>query len=155
MKHHVNRWVLALGLGMGLLGNSLAQDHGSKDEAMALTQAAVQKVQSAGAESAYKAFTEDKAAWAKKDLYVFALDLSGNVLAHGGNAKLVGKNMLPLKDSNGKEFIKEVLDVAKSKGKGWVDYDWVNPTTKKIEPKSSYIQRVPNADALVAVGIYR
>lgn len=59
------------------------------------------------------------------------------------------------KDQNGKEFIKEMLALSASKGDGWVDYDWVNPVSKKVEGRSSDVKRLAGAIELVAVGIYR
>ena len=88
-----------------------------------------------------------------RDLYVFVFDFQGKVLSHGSNAKLVGKNLLAIKDSDGKAFVKEFVDVAQGSGEGWVDYKWPNPTTKKVEQKSSFIKR--QGDALVGVGIYK
>jgi signal transduction histidine kinase len=44
---------------------------------------------------------------------------------------------------------------AASKGEGWIDYEWVNPASKKVEPKSTYVERVPGENLFVGVGIYR
>jgi len=64
-------------------------------------------------------------------------------LAHGANEKLVGKVLIDLKDQNGKQFMRELVDVAATKGEGWVDYDWANPTTKKVEGKSTFVKAHP------------
>jgi cytochrome c len=132
-----------------------AQEHGSKDEAKALTEQAIAHIKTAGTEKAFQDFTTDKAKWSKKDLYVFAFDMKGLTLAHGANDKLVGKNLADLKDQNGKLFVKEMIDVAKNKGTGWVEYDWAHPQTKKVEGKASYAMKVPNFDGFVGVGVYR
>jgi signal transduction histidine kinase len=76
-------------------------------------------------------------------------------VGHGANAKLVGKNLINLKDASGKELIKEFTELSKSKGKGWVDYEWGHPQTKKVEPKSTYALRLDGFDGWVGVGIYR
>jgi len=137
-------------------GHAWAQDRGSKDEAKALAEAAAEHVKKVGADAAFKDFTSDKANWTKKDLYVLATSFSGNTLAHGGNAKLVGKGMLEVKDANGLAFVAKMIETAKSPaGKGWVDYDWPHPQTKKIEGKSTYVIKLPSGDAFVGVGIYR
>jgi cytochrome c len=133
-----------------------ASEHGTRDEATAMVNAAVAHVKKVGPEQAFKDFTTDKGNWVKKDLYVFAFDTKANWLAHGTNEKLVGRNLMELKDQNGKPFIREFLQVVSSpKGEGWVDYDWSNPTTKKVEPKTTFVKRVPGTDYSVAVGIYR
>ena len=133
---------------------AFAQDHGTKDEAKALVTEALVHIKKVGAAKAYKDFTSDKAQLSKKDLYVVVQGDDGVVLAHATNEKLVGKNLFDAKDQNGKLFVRELVDTCK-KGEGWVDYDWANPVTKKVEGKSSYIKRIPGAEAGVLVGVYR
>lgn len=73
---------------------------------------------------------------------------------HAANPKMNGKDMSELKDANGKRFTKDMLDVAMSNKPGWVDYTWVNPVTKALEPKTSYI-RLASGKYTVGVGIYK
>jgi signal transduction histidine kinase len=149
------RWIVGAVASLALVGGALAQERGTKDEAKALVDAAWEHVKKVGPEKAFKDFTEDKANWTKKDLYVMAADGKGITLAHGANAKLVGKGMLGVKDANGVAFMATMLELANSKGSGWVDYDWPHPVTKKIEGKSSYVRKLPSGDGFVGVGIYR
>ena len=134
---------------------AMAQDHGTKDEAKAMANAALAHIKKVGNDQAFKDFTSDKANWTKKDLYVFTMDMKGVVLAHGANEKLVGKNLIELKDQNGKAFAREFVEVGTSKGEGWVDYDWAHPVSKKVEGKTSFVKRIPGFDGFVAVGAYR
>jgi cytochrome c len=60
-----------------------------------------------------------------------------------------------MKSPDGKFFAREFIQVAKTTGTGWVDYQWVNPQTKKIENKTSYVMRVPGMDVLIGCGIYK
>jgi cytochrome c len=140
---------------VGFVAGAAAQERGTRDEAKAMVEAAVAHVKKVGHEKAFEDFTKDKANWAKKDLYVFAFDLEANWTAHGANEKLIGKNLMNLKDQNGKEFIKEFIQVVSTKGEGWVDYDWVSPATKKVEDKTTLVKRVAGTNYAVAVGIYR
>jgi TRAP-type uncharacterized transport system substrate-binding protein len=48
-----------------------------------------------------------------------------------------------------------MIVLAKGPGSGWVDFRWFNPTTKTVEDKSAFIQRLPGVDAFVGVGIYK
>lgn len=89
-----------------------------------------------------------------KDLYVYVLDMTGKCLSHGVTPSLIGRDLSGIKDSDGRLFIKEVVETAKSKGSGWVDYNWSNPTTKKIAAKSTYVLKVAD-DRLIASGIYK
>jgi signal transduction histidine kinase len=82
---------------------------------------------------------------------VYGLD--GTVRAHGANEKMVGKNLIGLKDITGKAFVQERVDLAKSKGTFWQDYQFTNPETKKIEPKAMYCERLD--ETVVCGGIYK
>ena len=108
-----------------------------------------------GPDQAFKDFTDkNNKSWQKKDLYVFAYNSEGVSVAHGANDKLIGKNLIDLKDPNGKPLIRELRDTAQ-KGGGWVEYDWPHPQTKKIESKISYTRKMANFDGFVGVGAYR
>lgn len=132
---------------------AFAQEVGTADEAKALTERALAHAAKVGTDAAFKEFTDAKGAFVDRDLYVFCMDKSGVMQAHGGNPALVGKNLFQVKDSDGKEFIKEMLSTASASGSGWVDYKWANPISKKIEPKSSYVAKL--GDGLCGVGIYK
>jgi cytochrome c len=132
---------------------SFAFAGGTADEAKVLVEKAVSYIKSDGKDKAFSEFTNSKGKFINKDLYIFVVDFNGSTLAHGGNTNLVGKDMSELKDADGEFFIKKMISVAKSKGSGWVDYKWVNPVTKKIEPKSTYIQK--NDTYFVGCGIYK
>jgi cytochrome c len=133
---------------------TLAQERGSKDEARTLNDAAVAHVKKVGVEQAARDFATDRARWMPKDLYPFVMDFGGIMRFHL-NEKMVGKNMLEVKDASGKQFGKEMVSVAQGKATGWVDYEWTHPASKKIEDKTAFIQRVPGTDMFVGVGIYR
>jgi cytochrome c len=140
---------------VGFQATAVAQDRGTKDEAKAMVDAAVEHVKKVGPEQAFKDFSTDKATWAKKDLYVFAYNMKGDCTAHGSNSALVGKNQMDLKDTTGKPIVKELIEKASSAGQGWVTYEWNHPQTKKPEPKDTYVQKLSNFDGLVGVGAYR
>ena len=81
------------------------------------------------------------------------IDMQGNTLAHGDNNKLIGRQLIDLKDAGGKRFIREFVDLANAKGNGWVDYQWANPVTGVLEEKTTYVQRVD--DIVIGCGIYK
>lgn len=150
---------IAAGLGALTLSFCLgaqAQERGSKQEAVALADAATSHVKQVGAERAFKDFTHDKVRWVRKDLYVAVTDLDGKVLAHGGNDRLVGKHMMAVRDAKGFAFMARMIEIAKSQpGEGWVDYEWANPQTKRIEGKSSLVSLLPDGKSVLSVGYYR
>jgi signal transduction histidine kinase len=151
MKAFFRGAVLALGV---LALPALAVDKASPNEAVAMVKKAVALVKSDGKEKAFAAISDPaNKDFHDRDLYVYAYDLNGVSLAHGTNPKMVGKDLLNMKDNEGKPMIQEMVKVAKEKGSGWVDYKWPNPVTKAIEAKSGYVERVD--DILVGSGIYK
>jgi signal transduction histidine kinase len=64
---------------------------------------------------------------------------------------LIGKNLIDLKDQDGRYLIREIIAMAKGVGHGWVDYQWPNSLTNKIEAKSSYTELM--GDYVVGVGV--
>jgi len=130
-----------------------AAEKGTAKEAQDLVAKAIAYYKANGKDKAFAAINDPKGQFAKKDLYVFVFDFNSVCLAHGANKALIGKNLTELKDSNGKQFINEMSQGAKTKGKGWIDYNWTNPTTKKIEAKSSYY--VKEGNMYFGCGIYK
>jgi cytochrome c len=130
----------------------LAAENGSKDEAVAMVKKAVDLIKASGAEKAYAEFSNPKGKFVDRDLYVVVYDMSGKCLAHGANAKMIGRDLIDNKDVDGKEFVKERVDMMKKQASGWQDYKFRNPTTNQIEPKSMYIERCN--DVIVGCGVY-
>lgn len=134
---------------------SFAQDvRGTKDQAVAIVQQVVADYKAQGSAAVIKAINEDHK-YQNLDLYPFIFDFDGNTVAHGMKPDLVGKNLKVMRDglTDGKFFIREMIDLAKSGKSGWVDYKWPDPETKLIHPKSSYIERLDD-HSLVGVGVY-
>jgi cytochrome c len=149
------RHLLGAAFALAFSATALAQDNGTRDEAKAMVDAAVEHVKKVGPEQAFKDFSDkSNKAWQKKDLYVMAYNMDGTCVGHGANDRLIGKNLNELKDPNGKPLIQELSSAAK-KGGGWVEYDWAHPQTKKIESKVTYARKLANFDGWVGVGVYR
>ncbi len=124
------------------------------DDARAMVRKAVDFYRKNGRESFLKECNDPQGEFRKKSLYVFAYDLGMTMQAHPVKPELVGQNLLDKKDwSGGKYFRKEIQEIALSKGSGWVDYQYENPTTQKIQPKTTYVERVD--DLIVCAGAYR
>lgn len=130
-----------------------AQEYGTAKEAEAMVKAAVTHIKSVGKEQAYSDFTAKKQPFFDRDLYVVVYGMDGKIFAHGQNARMVGKEMLDMKDPDGKPFVKERVELAKAKDTFWQDYKFTDPVTKKVLPKAMYCQRVE--ETVVCSGIYK
>ncbi|GAB3538546.1 cache domain-containing protein [Noviherbaspirillum agri] len=132
-----------------------AAERGTADEASTLVKKAVAYLKANGKDKAYAAFNDPKGQFVDRDLYIFVYDIKGfnQAIGNGNATRMVGKNLLEMRDAHGKYIIKSFIELADSKGKGWVDYKWPNPVTKSVESKSSYIEKVD--DVIVGAGIYK
>lgn len=125
----------------------------TKEEAVDMVKRGVAAVQSMGADKAYAEFSTPNGKWVDRDLYLAVFRLDGTSLAHGANPKQIGVNLMDRKDIDGKEFIRERMEMAKTKTTFWQDYKFVNPTSKKIEQKTMYCEKV--TDTVVCGGVYK
>jgi cytochrome c len=139
------------------LGQAIAAfkiDRGElRERAIALVRRGIGHLHEHGAEKALADFNDPKGRFVQGDLYLVVLDMNCVVRANGGNPALVGRDDSKLEDGDGKRFSAEFVQVALSRGHGWVDYKFINPKTQQIEPKSTYVERA--GDLVVACGIYR
>jgi cytochrome c len=98
-------------------------------------------------------FSNPRGPFVEGELYLFVLNPRGTVLAHGVNDAFVGEDFLDLMDSDGRLFIREILETANNEGSGWVQYKWFHPVTKKVLPKMVYCEKVD--DLIICSGVYK
>jgi cytochrome c len=148
-------WVhLALSLAAGLLTTSALAQNATRDDATAMVKKGVAYIKANGVEKSYAEITAKSPQFVKSDLYLVVYGMDGKCLAHGANEKQVGKDLIDLKDVDGKAFVRERVELGKSKPAGfWQDYKFTNPTSKKIEPKQMYCERL--GETLVCGGVYK
>ena len=147
---------LALGActAAALLMTSLAAHAAATpDDATAMVKKGVAFMKSNGKDKGHAEISSKTSQFKKDDLYLVVYGLDGTVHAHGANEKMIGKNLIELKDIDGKLFVKERVEMAKSKPTFWQDYKFTNPETKKIEPKSMYCEKLD--ETVVCGGIYK
>jgi|GEM_PF-281312 methyl-accepting chemotaxis protein len=123
--------------------------------AKALAQKAAVYMERNGREKAISVFNNPNGEFVEGDLYIVLQGLNGQVYAHPTNAALIGQNHFDVADPTGKYFVREMIDIAETKGGGWTQYVWDNPETKKVQPKKAWIQRVNGFDLYVLCGIFQ
>ncbi len=123
-----------------------------KEKAVALVKKAVAFYKANGEDKAFEEFMKPGGQFMDGDLYIFVYDLKGTMLAHPNRA-LIGQNLIDKPDSKGKLFRKDIIDMAKTKGSGWVDYVYTNPKTLEDEAKTTYFEKVN--DLVICCGVYK
>ncbi len=126
----------------------------SKEDAKAFVEKGLAYAAQNGKEAAFSAFSNPKGGFIKNDLYLFVQDFEGLTLAHGANPTLLGKNLYNIKDEDGNQFFKQMIDLAKTQNTGWVKYKWSHPETKQIMKKIAYVSRIPGSDCVLGCGAY-
>jgi len=124
----------------------------SPDQAIGLVKKAVAFYKANGLEKALDEFSNPQGQFKVGEMYIFAYDLTGTMLAHP-NPALIGHNLTDVPDADGKFFRKEFVTVANSKGSGWIDYKYQNPKTKAMERKTTYVEKVD--DIIICCGIFK
>ena len=144
--------IIAL-FGLVLLGAaSVAGAASSRAEAKSMVDRAVAYIQANGNQRSFEEFTNRFGKFVHKDLYIFAIAMDGEFLAHGGNHTFVGKNMLRSPSDHFKRVTAQLIEAARNGG-GWVSYQWPHPITKVMRNKSSYLVRV-NDRYFIGCGVY-
>jgi methyl-accepting chemotaxis protein len=126
---------------------------GTSGEAEALVKKAIAYIKKNGEQKAFAEINNKGGMFTNRDLYVFVYDMNGRGVAHGANAGNIGKDLINQKDPDGKLFVQERIEIARSKGSGWQDYKMINPNTKEVEDKMAYIEKCDNL--IVGAGAYR
>lgn len=101
---------------------------------------------------AFKEFYDPAGPFMAKNAYIFVYDLNGVNLVLPPFRNLEGRNLLDLKDTAGKFYLREALHVVETQGSGWVDYMWPKPGESVSTRKSSYVSKAKLGDQWVLVG---
>lgn len=124
----------------------------TKPEAEAMVKKALVFIKANGKDKAYAEINKKDGQFVDRDLYLVVYGMDAVVRAHGANAKMLGKNLMEIKDVDGKAFVKERVELAKKKTAFWQEYKFTNPVSGNIEPKAMYCQ--PHEDMVVCGGVY-
>jgi methyl-accepting chemotaxis protein len=125
-----------------------------REAAVQLVKRAIAHVRDVGPERAFKDFDDTNGSFVDRERYIVAWDINGVMKASPISQDFVGQDMTEHTDPYGKKYTREVLELARTKGNGWVDYHLRNPAKNNvIEPKSLYVERSGNL--IFGCGVYR
>jgi len=133
---------------------SLAADKPSADDAKALTVKAAELIGAKGLDAA-RAVLHEEGEFKHGELYVNVINSAGTWLVYPPTPSAEGRSVIDIQDSSGKFLVRDIIKVAKDQGEGWVDYRWMNPATRQIAPKTTFVKLVPDTDMIVYVGVYK
>jgi cytochrome c len=144
---------IALALAVAGMPAVAQESRATRADAEKMVKKGVEFLKKNGMDKASAEMTAPSRTFVDRDLYLVIYDLNGVPVAHGQNPKQVGKHLIDLKDPDGKPFVRERVELAKSQGRFWQDYKFTDPLTKKVLPKQMYCER--SDDVVVCGGIYK
>ena len=153
MRASASRKIVSAIAATVMFAGAAVADGAGKDEAVAMVRKATAFIKEQGPDKAYPEISNKAGRFVDRDLYVVVYQLDGKVLAHGSNEKFVGKDMIEAQDVDGKLYVKERVELAAKQATFWQDYKFVNPVSKKVEPKQMYCEKLDNT--AVCAGIYK
>ena len=135
-----------------LAGTSFALAGATKDDAVAMVKKTVAVIKAEGPQKAYAEINKG-GQFVNGGIYAVVQAFDGVTLAHATNSKLVGKNMSDVQDVDGKYFAKDMGNMGRKNASFWYEFKFVNPATKKIQPKDMYCESLEQT--IVCAGLYR
>lgn len=102
--------------------------------------------------AAFQLFYDPTGPFIAKDAYIFVFDRDGVELVNPGFRNLEGRNLMDMKDTQGKQLVREMVNVVETSGSGWVDYMWPKPGESVSTQKSAYVSKAKMGDEWVIVG---
>jgi hypothetical protein len=122
---------------------------GNDADVEALVKKAVAMCKEKGLDATLRAVNDLKGPFVKGNLYVFAMSMKNKRLAAGSR---YNKHLLGTTASE--PFSEKMLEIAKSKGSGWIEYSWPKPNEKTPSRKKSFVMKAPGEDAYFGAGFY-
>jgi len=105
-------------------------------------QEAIVFYETAGKEATLREIDKPDGQFVHNGHYLFAVDMEGNMLAHPVAGKLAGRSAIDLRDCCGKSFIRKIVNVAKTRGYGFTEYEWEVPGRDVNRLKTTFFERV-------------
>jgi methyl-accepting chemotaxis protein len=125
----------------------------SADEAHALAERALAHIDAKGRDQAFADFHDPEGGFIDRDLYIFIFDRNGIICVFGAKPVLVGEPAGTIQGLEPTTFLERAWAAADAGG-GWIQYEVVNPSTREVTPKESFILPLGKGE-FIGCGAYR
>lgn len=151
---NILKLMFGLVIALGLVAPGWADEKATKEDAVAMVKKAVAFYKKNGRDAAVTAANDQGPDFRKGELFVVIVDPSGKAIGHAALKKMIGANIMELKDTNGVFMVKDIFEKAKKSNSGWsVEYLFTNPATQAMAPKLTYFEKVD--DLIFFCGVYK
>jgi hypothetical protein len=116
---------------------------------------AITSIREHGEQKAFADFRDPSSGFLFYTAYVFVLDSEGVLLVNNGFPQNEGKNLIGMKDIDGRPFVQEMLQVPVGVS-AWIHYKWPKPGDTRPSAKSSFVRKVDfdGRELVVGSGVY-
>ena len=138
-----------------VVGSGMYNDRMERAFVIDMVTDAVNRIEQLG-EAAFPLFRDPTGPYIAKDAYIFVDDMNGVELVNPAFPNIEGKNLLALKDAQGKLVQQETLTLVRTSGHGWIDLMWPRPGESVPTQKSTYVSvaNVKGQTYVVGCGVY-
>ncbi len=140
----VSQAVASSGSSPTLAPGAPTPDRGTPDQAIAMLKKAVAHYDQVGRTQALSDFNHKVAPFFDRDLYVACIDSNLIQSANGGYPQYVGTGIEPLSRAEWNAATTTKIDS--------INYEWLDPATRTMEPKTFYYEKV--GSDVCGVGAY-
>jgi len=139
----MKRIMICLVVAAIVMGVSYAAYAGAEEDAKALAQREAVFIKQNGRDAGIAEIMKPNGEFKKDDLFLTLIDLEGVVVANAAVPQLVGANIKEMKD------VRQSIEIAKTKGGGWLEYSFTDQNAEKIAPRKAWVQKVEGTDLFV------
>lgn len=157
----MSKIIASLFLTLAMFFNPMIQANAAAtiEEAKAMVEDGIKYVAEVGQEKAFAAFNDREKMpnrWNKAELYLFAYKFDGTNVVLPINTGMIGKNFLERQSPDGSFYLQNMVKTtSNAPGEGYVEYSWKNPEKDAIQPKISFVKRIPGTDMFLGSGVYK
>lgn len=134
-----------------VVGSGMYNDRMERAFVVDIVQQAAGEIEKFGRD-AFRHFHDPAGPFLAKDAYIFVIDMQGVEWVNPAFPNIEGKKMLDRKDTNGKLFYHDMIDLIRTQGSGWIEYMWPKPGESVSTKKSAYVKAAQLDDGIVIVG---
>ncbi|MCX2740899.1 cache domain-containing protein [Pontibacter anaerobius] len=138
-----------------IVGSGMYNDRMEREYVVDMVSRAVTAVEQQG-KDAFNLLRDPAGPFRVKDAYIFIIGMDGVEILNPAFPNLEGRDLLDMKDTQGKLLNQEMIRMVQAQGAGWMDYMWPKPGENVSTQKSAYVHKakLQGKDVMVGCGVY-
>ena len=123
------------------------------DDAVAMVRKGVASIKANGKAKTLAEINNTQGSFRARDLYLTVYSKDGMALAHGANNRMVGTQLRDIRDGDGYSYLRDRMEIARTRPVFWQEIKYVNPLTREVEAKAAYCELA--ADMVICAAVYK